>query len=93
VQQKIQRINAGHFESFDLSLHQMREVLFHRRTRQLGAQQRQKLGPAGDDADVGAVALVAAAAPGKPQQRHGPGGALRHRYPARFRRALARGPA
>ena len=52
----------------------MREGLRHRLLRDLGDEHVPELGAVGDDADVGAVALVAGAAVGELAQRYGAGG-------------------
>jgi 3-phenylpropionate/trans-cinnamate dioxygenase ferredoxin reductase component len=67
VHEQVQGSRAWQVEAFDAAFHHVGEVGLHRLRRQARPQQRKPLRPAGDDADVGDVALVAAA---RPRQTH-----------------------
>ena len=70
VHEEIQRMHARQVEALDLALHVMREIGLHGFRRQARANDRPIFRLARDDADIGAVALVAGTRDRKRDQRN-----------------------
>ena len=78
VQHEIEAVDTRQLVALHVTAEDVGEVMGHRFLRDRAPDHGHELGAAGQDADVGVVALVAAAAPGQGLQGHGDGGRLGH---------------